>query len=159
MESLKSSTSATLRGNSSRPKTVSFLAAPSSRTSKSSFFRPAMICPVLFFTVVSIITRFTSTRIASCPWSCAVLGIGKRQPSTPKTNTNVATNMDGSGKTAGFRKRRMPACHVSGRDMALRRFASGVGAGNIGNNSSFPRHLRCVQPEMPRGDHHHPDRG
>ena len=41
-----------------------------------------MIWPALFFTVVSIITRFTSTRMASWPVSCAASGIAETQATT-----------------------------------------------------------------------------
>src|SRR5579859_3060699 len=71
IESLKSNTSATLMGNASRLKTSSFCSTPSSRTSKLSFFRSAMIWPALVLTVASSRTRFTPTRMTPSPWSCA----------------------------------------------------------------------------------------
>src|SRR5258708_4582064 len=71
IESLKSSTSETFKGNSSRLKISHFCAAPSSRSSKSSFFKSPRICPALVFIVASTITRFTATRITGGSCSCA----------------------------------------------------------------------------------------
>ena len=68
IESLKSNTSATSNGSSSRPKISSFCGTPSSRTSKSSFFKSPMMRPALVFTVASNNTRFTFTR-SVLPWS------------------------------------------------------------------------------------------
>ena len=65
-------------GNSSRLKTSSFWATPSSRTSKSPFFRSAMIWPALVFKVASSRTRFTPTRMTPSPWSCAWALIWKK---------------------------------------------------------------------------------
>src|SRR5215831_2584734 len=78
MESLRSRTSATSRGSSSRLKISIFCWVPSSRSSKSPCLRSTMICPALFLTVASTRTRFTLTRITFGGGSWGNRAVGNR---------------------------------------------------------------------------------